>query len=462
MQLTSSAVQETKRMQIRGEVDPRGWFNDARYGMFLHWGPYAEWGRGEQVLFREHLDPREYERRACAWNPRHFDAEAWAAAAVEGGFRYAVLTTRHHDGYCLWDTATTDYSSVEQAPGRDFVREYVEALRSAGLRVGLYYSLADWRVPSYWAGPERDADGFAAFREYVHRQVRELMSGYGPIDVLWFDGAWPHSAERWRSRELVEMIRKLQPNVMINNRLDAEAQVPTGAIEAAGASADLGDFSTPEHVVVADPHRPWESCQVTTQRLWGFAIGEWWRPAHQWLDLLCQSASRGGNLLLNVGIDADGRLPRPFLESNRAVGRWLSRHGEAIYGTTRGDVTEFVTRGYQTRRGNTLYLILRFDDGRPELRLSGFARPPTAAHYLGTGTPLSLRTEPDPDAFVIEGLPDRSREELYPVIELEFASAPEPAPWASDRLWQGNPTRMIPWAERRGTSGFDAISPPSS
>lgn len=172
------------------------WFEAARYGLFIHWGPYASWGRGEQVLFREHLDQTAYAGRACAWTPAAMDARAWASAAVEGGFRYAVFTARHHDGYCLWDSTTTDYTSVRQAASRDFVRDYVEAFRAAGLRVGLYYSLADWRLPAYWGGPEHDAAGFDAYIHYVHRQVDELMTGYGEIDVLWFDGAWPHSAQR--------------------------------------------------------------------------------------------------------------------------------------------------------------------------------------------------------------------------------------------------------------------------
>ena len=140
---------------------PEGWrwFAEARYGLFIHWGPYAQHERGEQVLFREQLDQNQYTQAACAWQPKYFDARQWAKTAVDGGFRYAVLTTRHHDGFCLWDTRTTDYSSAAQAAQRDFVSEYVEAFREAGLRVGLYYSLADWRIPAYWEGPRHDPDG---------------------------------------------------------------------------------------------------------------------------------------------------------------------------------------------------------------------------------------------------------------------------------------------------------------
>ena len=277
------------------------WFSASRFGIFIHWGPYAAEGRGEQVLFREHLNQREYARMACAWNPQGFDAKALVRLAKEAGAKYCVFTTRHHDGYCLWDSELTDYSSTMQAPRRDFVGEYVEACREAGLAVGLYYSLADWRIPAYWLGEAKDPDGWRSFREYVHGQVGELLTRYGKIDVLWFDGPWPHSAKQWDAAGLTEKIRAWQPEILINNRMDAGAQV--GGCEQAGTSALLGDFGTPEHQIVAESDRPWESCQVTTWRLWGFARGEHYRPAAQLLDLLCESASKGGNLLLNIGPD---------------------------------------------------------------------------------------------------------------------------------------------------------------
>ena len=146
------------------------WFQEARYGMFIHWGPYAAIGRGEQVLFRDHMDPVQYEKAACLWNPREFDAKRLARIARESGMKYACLTTRHHDGYCLWDSDLTDYTSMKQAPGRDFVREYADAFRAEGLRVGLYYSWLDWRVPAYFDGPEKNPEGFKADRKSVGRE----------------------------------------------------------------------------------------------------------------------------------------------------------------------------------------------------------------------------------------------------------------------------------------------------
>ena len=431
------------------------WFPEARFGLFIHWGPYAAYGRGEQVLFREHLDQQDYARRACQWNPQHFDAAAWAEVARRAGFRYSVMTTRHHDGYCMWDTRFTDYSSRRQAPQRDFIGEYVEAFRAAGLRVGLYYSLADWRIPAYWEGPQRDPKGWTTFREYVHNQVRELLTHYGRIDVLWFDGAWPQGPEDWRSAELVEMIRSLQPHILINDRLgSAEPTPPTpGAVVAdVGRSRKLGDFGTPEHQIAPEAGRLWESCQVSTWRLWGHTIGEHWRPADLLLDMLVETASKGGNLLLNVGPDGGGQLPPEFVERALAIGHWLDVHGEAIYGVEPGEVCEFITYGRQTRKDNNLYLIIRFWDGRPSLTLAGLATPVRRAVLLTTGQELEF--EQSDDTLTLHGLPSQPPTDLFPVIGLECAGPPQPSPWAADRLWQGDPRRMTAWAQARGSSVY--------
>jgi alpha-L-fucosidase len=431
------------------------WFPDARYGLFIHWGPYAAYERGEQVLFREHLDPRDYEIAACAWNPQQFDAEKWARIAVEGGFKYAVLTTRHHDGYCLWKTQTTDYSSSAQAPRRDFVAEYVTAFRNAGLRVGLYYSLADWRIPAYWEGPRHDPQGWDEFRSYVHSQVRELLSNYGQIDEFWFDGSWPRNAAAWQSEELVAMMRTLQPDILINNRLDAvdpeegEAVWQKSDIEGAGGSKTFGDFGTPEHHITAE-NRLWESCQTSVSRLWGYTRGEHWRSAEQLLDFLCESASKGGNLLLNVGPDNDGAFPSEFVDRSKLIGDWLRVHGEAIYGSEKGDVVESVTRGYQTVKGSVLYLILRFYDGREELRLAGLENRVLNAKLLSNGQDLAFSQ--DDISVTLRGFPAEKPTPLYPVVRLELDGPPRALPAFRKRLWVGDPRRMTEWARSRGDS----------
>jgi alpha-L-fucosidase len=432
--------------------EPWRWFPQARFGLFVHWGAYAAYGRGEQVLFREHLDQREYGRSACGWNPRHYDPAAWADVAVRAGMKYAVLTSRHHDGFCLWDSRYTDYSVGRQAPGRDFVREFLDAFRAAGLRVGLYYSLADWRIPAYWEGPARDPEGWQAFRAYVHRQVEELLTDYGRLDVFWFDGAWPQNALEWGGPELIEKMRSLQPHLLINNRLGS-VPAPAGEHADGGAGpgiSQLGDFGTPEHQIAAEPSRLWESCQVAVWRLWGYTIGEHWRTPEQLLDLLVQAASMGGNLLLNVGPDGEGRLPPQFAARTELLGRWLEVHGEAVYGSEGGDVCEMITRGYQIVKGDNLYLVIRFWDRRPELRLAGLATAVKRAILLTTGQELAVEREGE--ALVVRGLPAEPPTPLFPVIKLECAGPPRPFPWAADRLWGGDPRRMTAWAGARGTS----------
>jgi alpha-L-fucosidase len=321
--------------------------------------------------------------------------------------------------------------------------------------VGLYYSFGDFRVPAYWDDPAANPEGWAAFRDYVHGQVRELLTDYGPIDVFWFDGAWPHTASEWRSAELLARMRALQPHLLINNRLDSQPvfSPSDGAVEAAGESAALGDFGTPEHRIVAQADRLWESCNTSTHRLWGYAVGEHWRSAEHLLEMLVECAARGGNLLLNVGPDGDGRMPESFLARAHAIGRWLALHREALVNLDLGerllpDITEFVTRGYQTRSGRNLYLILRFWDGRPTLRLAALATPVRRATVLSTGQALAVRNTPE--AVYVDGVPAAPPCELFPVIKLECDGRPEPKEWDRPRLWNGDPRRFIEWAATRG------------
>lgn len=441
--------------------DPRhAWFPDARYGLFLHWGPYARYARGEQVLIREMMDQRVYEREACAWNPSAYDAREWARLAVESGFRYAVLTTRHHDGYCLWDTHTTNYSSAKQAPKRDLVREFVEAFREAGLRVGLYYSWIDFRIPAMYAGPERDPAGWAEARGKVHAQVEELCTRYGKVDVFWFDGVWPRTAREWGSGELVEKMRQWQPGMMINNRLGPHDPAPgekgvTGMEAGVNESADRGDFGTPEHHITAEAGRYWESCQVSTWRLWSHTTGDRWRASDQWLDMLTDASCKGGNLLLNCGPDAQGRIPPEFASRAREVGGWLKVNGEAIYGgdLTPCDVCETTLVGArQVRRGNTLYVICRFWHGGGSIRLAGLAPNIAKATLLGSDATLSVTA--DAYGVTVSGLPEKPPTSLFPVLKLECTSEPKALPSYSPHQWTGDPMRLVPWASARGT-GWD-------
>lgn len=436
------------------------WFTESRYGLFIHWGPYAQYGRGEQVLFREHMNHKEYEEAACSWNPEHFDPELWAATAKKAGFKYACFTTRHHDGYCMWDSAYTDYSSAKQAAGRDFVREYVDAFRKAGLKIGLYYSWIDWRLPAYFEGPQLNPEGWERTRDYLHNQVKELLTNYGKIDHFFFDGVWPRNADDLQSVELVEEMRRLQPDILVNNRLGYSNAIDGFRADGgmgAGDSDTLGDFGTPEHLITVDRTRLWESCQVSTWRLWSHVIGERWRPADYLLDMLIESTEKGGahggNLLLNVGPTADGQFPPEFVERALQIGAWLDVHGEAVYGADGGSLTEFITRGRQTTKGNALYLIIRFWDGRPQLRLADLATKVTDVTLLTTGQKLDFVQSKD--ELIIDGLPAEAPSKLFPVIRVTCEGKPEANDWGKQRLWDGDPLRVARWArEQRGESVF--------
>lgn len=303
------------------------WFNEARFGMFIHWGLYSLLGRGEWVRFQERIPAAEYAALADEFAPRFYDPRAWARLAREAGMRYMVLTAKHHDGFCLFDSKQTNFSSVKTAARRDLVAEYVAACREEGLGVGLYFTLKDWTFPAYFRGPDADPSGWAEMVAFIHAQVRELMTQYGSIDILWYDGgddanfrwAWAgRTDEVWRSAELNAMARSCQPGILINDR--------SGLPE---------DFGTPEQEIPtsAGAGRMEEAC-ITLNNNWGFNPGDQeWKSPVRVLSQLVACAARGNNYLLNVGPDPNGVVPQPAVDCLQAVGAWMKRHGEAIYGT---------------------------------------------------------------------------------------------------------------------------------
>lgn len=429
------------------------WFPESRYGLFIHWGPYALTGRGEQALFRDHMNQREYEKMACGWDPKNYDPREWAAFCKEAGFKYACLTTRHHDGYCLWDCKVTDYTSMRQAPHRDFVREYVEAFREAGLKVGLYYSWCDWRIPAYYEGPGKDQEKWDEMQQYIWKQVEELCTGYGKIDYFFFDGVWPRNAEDLKSRSLVEKMRQWQPGIMINNRLGFSTD-PAQLLEHGGGNEE-GDFGTPEHNVNPEG-RLWEACRVSYWRWWGYHSGERFQETERLLDTLCTCASEGGNLILNVGPDADGRIPEEFRRRALEIGGWLKKYGEAVYGNDGGSMTEALTYGFQTIKGNDLYLIFRFWDGKTKFVLPDLTSGVVSAELMGTGE--KLKFEKKGDDLILYGLPEKTEEPLFPVIKIECSTRPDTNSWGRQRLWEGDPGRVADWArEQRGSGLWTSI-----
>lgn len=352
------------------------WFRNDRFGLFMHWGAYAVPARGEWVRSYEHIGTDDYQQYVDAFRPDSFDADAWADAAARAGMKYAVLTAKHHDGFCLFDSELTDYSTMHNGFGVDVVAEFLRAFRARGIRVGLYYSLVDWHHPDFpVAGdpyhPDRDkptAEGidrhepdFDRYLDYLHGQVRELCTNYGDLDLLWFDFSYGDlKGEAWRATELVRMVRELQPNVLIDNRLEGSGG-EKGSIITAHPSEYAGDFASPEQVIpvrgLADETGepiPWEAC-ITLNNHWGYhAFDHDWKPAKLVVRTLVECVSKGGNLLLNVGPDARGRFPEKALEILREVGDWLADNGESVYGAGAAELPK-PEWGRYTERDGTIY-----------------------------------------------------------------------------------------------------------
>jgi len=336
--------QKTQRMK---------WWTDARFGMFIHWGLYALPARHEWVKNRERMTNVQYQKYFENFNPDLYNPKEWARMAKEAGMKYVVLTAKHHEGFCNWDSKFTDYKSTNTPFGRDIIRDYVEAFRAEGLKVGFYYSLIDWHHPDYTIDrnhPQRQDSDTAyirlnkgrdmnKYREYMKNQVKELLTNYGEISIIWFDFSFPgkngKGHQDWDSENLLKLARSLQPGIIVDDRLDLE-NVEGG-----------WDFTTPEQYKVTKwpevngKRVPWETCQ-TFSGSWGYYRDETsWKSPAQLLELLTESVSKGGNLLLNVGPTARGAFDYRAQERLKAMGEWMKYNGRSVYNCTEAPA-EFV------------------------------------------------------------------------------------------------------------------------
>ena len=386
------------------------WFHEARFGLFIHWGLYSLLKRGEWTMLEERIPKDEYAKLAGAFTPGRFDANAWATLAVDAGAKYAVLTTRHHDGFCLFDSAVSDFTSVKCTAKRDFVAEYVEAFRRAGLKVGFYYSLLDWRFPGYWDVKGRKKSAEAMVEQY-HAQVRELMSNYGKIDILWYDGHWiegvSNLARFWRSKEINAWVREKQPHILINNR--------------SGVDEDL---DTPEqHVTASKSGRGWESCMTMGDSCgWGYIRNNPnMKTVPQLLQHLVTAAAGEGNFLLNVGPKPDGSIRKQERKLLRAIGNWLRVHGESIYGSRRCVLRNGML-GLWTAKDNIGYLhVFRWPGSEAVIPL--VRSRVKSATLLTTNREVEFRQEHN-GRLVLSGLPKKPAHDAVSVIKVEFASKP--------------------------------------
>jgi alpha-L-fucosidase len=322
------------------------WWTDARFGMFIHWGLYALPARHEWVKNVERMTNDQYQKYFELFNPDMFDPHEWARMAKNAGMKYVVLTAKHHEGFCLFDSKYTDYKATNTPYGKDLIKEYVEAFRAEGLKVGFYYSLIDWHHPDYTIDrvhPQRQESDSAyarlnkgrdmsKYREYIKNQVTELLTNYGKISIIWFDFSFPGKNGKghadWDSENLLKLARSLQPGIIVDDRLDLN-NVEGG-----------WDFVSPEQVQVEKwpevngKRVPWETCQ-TFSGSWGYYRDETsWKSSAQLLELLIESVSKGGNLLLNVGPTARGVFDYRAQDRLGAMGDWMEYNSRSIYGCT--------------------------------------------------------------------------------------------------------------------------------
>jgi alpha-L-fucosidase len=365
MILGMTSIASAQQSMVSGDAAASriAWWRDAKFGLFMHWGVYSIPGRGEWVQWNEQISVDEYAKLAAQFHPDKFDPDAWAAIAKAAGMKYTVLTARHHDGFALFDDPGSNFTAMKSAAHRDFVSAYVNAVRRAGLRVGLYYSPLDWRFPGFFF-PDLYRASAMEMREQYHRQLNELASHYGKIDILWFDGggvdwlgfggvgfkggwnARPRGQHysgsfSWQDDQAVADLRKLQPSIIINGRTDAPADFQSREGDRA-----MGNF---------DNQHPWELCTTLTNGAWGYQLNAKVKPLHDVIRLLVGAVGRDGNLLLNVGPRPDGQIEPEQAERLREVGDWLKRYGQSIYATRGGPYLpgDF---GVSTYHDRTIYL----------------------------------------------------------------------------------------------------------
>ncbi len=412
------------------------WFVHDRFGMFIHWGLYALPARHEWVRHHEEIPNEAYEKYFENFDPHMFDPEKWARTAWDAGMRYVVLTTKHHEGFCLWDSQYTDYKVTNTPYGKEILRPFVEAFRKQGFRIGFYYSLIDWHHPEFpidgvhplrnhpdalEMNKSRDVRKYA---EYMRNQVRELLTNYGQVDVLWCDFSYPgreykgmpgKGRDDWESEKLVAMIRELQPKILLDDRLD----LPGSA-----------DIYTPEQyqpaawVRVDGEPVVWEACQ-TFSGSWGYHRDEaTWKDAGQLVRMLVNTVATGGNLLMNVGPTPLGTWDSRALDALKIYGDWMKFHGEAIYGCTQSEFTA-PPDCRLTQKGNKLYLHIYAWPFR-YLLFEGMGDKVKFARFLHDGSEVLMNAIPewqlthfglDKSALVLT-IPVKQPDTPVPVIEL--------------------------------------------
>jgi len=383
--------------------------------MFIHYGLYSQLGRGEWVMNRERRPMGEFRALAERFRPDRFDAGALCDLAVKSGMRYINFTTMHHEGFRLYDTDLSDFNAKRYV-GRDLVSEMVDAARSRGLRISLYHSLDNWFDQPDPVDAIESRDAYAEFIARTFARLRELVTRFNPIDILWYDGWWPFHAKGWHAEEMNTMVRSIQPKVILNGR-----------------NGLAGDFATPEQgMAVPEPWRPWEAC-MTHNNHWGYHAGDReWKSPKEVVGFLQKAAAGKGNLLLNVGPCGDGSVPEDSARVLRTVGTWLNRCGECIYDTDRftwgletrkEHESDWSHNGPFTRKGKTLYQLVRYWPGS-ELILAGLSTSVESVTLLGQDGPKPCRFTQVGERVTVTGLPKEPPDPVVPVLRFDCSDVP--------------------------------------
>jgi alpha-L-fucosidase len=426
--------------ETKAERDRRmKWWREARFGMFIHWGVYAvpageykgrrSTGLGEWIMEWANIPRADYERLAAQFNPVKFDAAEWVRIAKDAGMRYLVITAKHHDGFSMFDSRVSRYDIVDATPyGKDPLRALATQARKQGLKLGVYYSILDWHHPSaYTDAPGRDPTagntttrmrpgGKDAYVTYMKTQLRELITGYHPA-VLWFDGEWQEWWTEADGRDLYRFVRGLKPDIIVNNRVGTGRQGMQGMTRTDREYS--GDFGTPEQQIPTRglPGVDWETC-MTMNTTWGYKhYDDKWRSADTIVRDLIETASKGGNYLLNIGPTAEGVIPQPSVERLRAVGRWMKANGDAIHGTTASPFSVPLSFGRATGKPGRVYLHV-FDWPRDgQLRVPNWGEKVRKAYLLVNPRPALELTETGEGVSI--RLPRQAPDAIASVIVLE-------------------------------------------
>ena len=423
------------------EKDARmAWWREARFGMFIHWGLYSipagEWkgdtGHAEWIRTTARIPLEEYDKFVQQFNPVKFNAEEWVKAAKDAGMKYIVLTSKHHDGFCLWDSDQTDFDVMSTPFKRDILKELADACRKYDMRICWYHSIMDWHHPDYlprrdWE-KDRSAEGadFDRYVQYLKNQIHEILTKYGDISILWFDGEWESTWNHDRALDLYNYIRSFNKNIIINNRIDVFREGMAGLSSNEKA---LGDYGTPEQEIpdTGLPGVDWESC-MTMNDHWGYNANDHnWKTAGQLIYNLVDIASKGGNYLLNVGPTSEGVFPPESIERLKTIGKWMKINGASIYGTQAGPFKNPAwgkCTQKETEGGTRLFLHIFGNPQAGKINLPGLMNETVKAFLLSdkSETPLTITRK---NGSVEITLPQSGLDEICTVVVLDMKGKPE-------------------------------------